>query len=266
MKKTAYLGPAGSYSQLAAQKMRPNDEKIEGKSFLEVASLVLSGKADYAVLPIENTLNGGVTQNVDILQYSDGLVAVQELTLEINHRLIYKKGADIRKITRIFSHAQALAQCSNYLEKHFSGASLIATPSTSGCVALIANDTDAGIVGSQFDVGEFAVLDANIADEKNNYTHFLLVKKGEIASDKSSKKIYFSATCKHQTGALLSLLTTIKDCSFNMTKIESRPIKDKMGEYRFFIEIEGDYSSEQTKKSLEKIKAETSSYKLLGCY
>lgn len=264
--KTAYLGPYGSYSQVVAEKMRPNDEKIEGKSFADVVNILLSGEADFAVLPIENTLNGGVMQNIDLLQYNDGIVAIEEYLLEINHRLITKKGASLSKIARVYSHAQALAQCSRFLEKTFPKASLIATPSTSGCIDMIKEESDAGIVGSQCDLTDFDVYDGNIADEKNNYTHFLLVKKGEIPSDKNSQKIYFSATCKHQPGALLHLLSTINECSLNMTKIESRPIKDKMGEYRFFIEIEGDYSSKEIKTSLEKIKGATSSYKLLGCY
>lgn len=264
--KTAYLGPSGSYSQVVARIMRPFDSEKECKSFLEVVNALLVGEADYGILPIENTLNGGVMQNIDFLQYSDGLVAVQEYALEIDHRLICKKGADKKKITRIFSHAQALAQCSQYLEKNFPDASLIATPSTSGCIKMISDDCDAGIVGSHCDCQGFEISESGIADEKNNYTYFLLVKKGEIESDKRSKKIYFSATCKHEPGALLGLLSVIYECGLNMTKIESRPIKDKMGEYRFFIEVEGDYSQESTKAALDKVKNHASSYKLLGCY
>lgn len=263
-KKVGYLGPEGSFSQLAAELMCPDYEKVAYNSFYLVMQSLITGETDAAVLPIENTLNGGVLQNIDLLQYSKGIVAVRERTVSVDHRLITLKGADKSKITKIYSHQQAIAQCSKYIFAHYPNAKLIATPSTSGCVEMIKTPADCGIVGAHFKAEGYELSNFNIADETTNRTHFLMVERGEIPQDRPSKKIYFSFTCPHEPGALLKILTHIS--SLNMTKIESRPIKNKVGEYRFFIEAEGDYSKVEVKRSINGLKGAATAFKLLGCY
>ena len=266
MKKTGYLGPQGSYSYLAAEKMREGDEKVPYSSFYLVINALKCGEIDFAVLPIENTLNGGVLQNMDLMQTSEGLVAVQECTVSIDHRLAYRAGADLKKITKIYSHRQALDQCFGYLNEHFPKAELIEATSTAASILKIKSDTDACIIGSHLKSEGLTLSDSNIADEKHNYTHFLLVEKGSIPEDKHSSRVYFSVTCSHRPGALAEMLKILERANLNMTKIESRPIKDRVGEYRFFIELEGDYAADNVKKALAKMVRAVSSFKLLGCY
>lgn len=264
--RTAYLGPEGSYSHLAATKMTPAAALFACANFRAVIKAVESGDCDCAVIPIENTLNGGVLQNIDLLQAAEGLVAVEETTLQLDHRLATLTGAKYSGISRIYSHEQPLAQCAEYLARNFPEAQLIATPSTAASLDLVKSFSDAAIVGAHVKREGIILSDGNIADGKNNFTHFLLIKRGSLDAGKRSSKIYFSVTCTHRAGALLDILEPMRAGGLNMTKIQSRPIKDKAGEYRFFIEVEGDYAESSVKNVLDWVKNSTNSFKLLGAY
>jgi prephenate dehydratase len=265
-KRAGYLGPEGSYSFLAAQTLCKGAKFVPFQSFPLVLSALTKGEIDEAVMPIENTLNGGVLQNIDLLQSTDDIVAVQACTIKIDHRLFTQEGADLHKIDTIYSHGQALAQCSHYLYEHFPHARLVATQSTAGSLERVKNPTEAAIAGSHLSPAGLVASAQNISDEQNNFTHFLRVVKGSIPWGTSSKRVYFSIVCAHRPGALLGILGIIAAYNLNMTKIESRPIKDRPGEYRFFIEADGDYASEEVVHALDALKNAASSYKLLGVY
>lgn len=266
MYKAGYLGPKGSYSMLAAQKLCPDAERISIPNFHILMQALVTNEVDEIVMPIENSLNGGVMQNIDLLQSTQGVIAVKECSVRIDHRLVTKKGVDKSKITRIYSHPQALGQCARYLAEKFPYAKQIETPSTAGSLAMIKEDTDAGIVGSHCEIGDLEITSECISDEKTNFTQFLLVRRGEVDETVHTNKIYFSVTCKHEPGALMRMLEVFDKHALNMTKIESRPIKDKVGEYRFFIELDADYASTNVKNALKEIKQKANSFKLLGCY
>lgn len=266
MSAVAYLGPEGSYSHLAVDLLAPNAKKVAFSSFPLVVGALLNGECNLAVLPIENSLNGAVLANIDLLQQSQGLVAVKTARLGLDHRLAYLDGADMRGISRIYSHEQALAQCGKFIFENFPEAELIATPSTAASLKMLKSAADACIVGAHTNFDGVVLSEENIADEKNNVTHFLLVKKGSAESAGHCAKVYFSATCKHEAGALFNLLSVIKNGGLNMTKIQSRPIKDKAGEYRFFVEVEGDFADAHVKQVLAEVKRAANSFKILGAY
>lgn len=259
-----YLGPQGSYSEIAAKTFRPDAVLREYASFFQLFRALSEEECDYIAVPIENSLNGGVSQNIDFLQSRDGIIATEECVVKIDHRLATLSGADLKNIKRIYSHQQALAQCGEYLSKTFPQAELIATRSTAASLSHVTDKTAAGIVGSHTLAEGFALSEENIADEKVNLTHFLLIERGGVSAIKHSKRIFFSAACKHKPGELLDMLVLIRE--LNMTKIESRPIKDRPGEYRFFIEVEGDISDKNTIQVLKSVKEAASSFKILGCY
>lgn len=263
--KCAYLGPCGSYSHLAATKMRPSDELFPYGNFRAVISAVKNGECDCAVIPIENTVNGGVLQNMDLLQASEDVIAVEETTLPIDHRLATLNGAT-GAVTRVYSHEQPLAQCSGYLAANFPSAQLIATSSTAASLDMVKTFSDAAIVGAHVEREGIVLSEENISDSKSNFTHFLLVRRGKVDKNVSSSKIYFSVTCMHASGALLDILEPMRAGGLNMTKIQSRPIKDRAGEYRFFIEVEGNYADGAVRKVLEGVKNSAKSLKLLGAY
>ena len=280
--KIAYLGPEGSYSHLAAkaflqtestEKNNVNewDECIPFRNFPEVLDAVMCGRVDAAALPIENSLQGGVSQNLDLLEVSKDLYAVKEYVLQIEHRLIYKEGTKLSEIGRVYSHRQALDQCSRFLDSEMPFASLRETESTMfGLSKAMEDDSgkSAAIAGSHavrlrngFVVGETC-----ISDQKNNDTHFLLVKKGEEVLPKTSERVFFCAVCPHRKGSLVELLQIIAKYGVNMTKIESRPVKDRPGDFRFFIEADCNIGEETTQKMLSEIQEKTLECKLLGAY
>lgn len=280
--KIAYLGPEGSYSHLAAKAFLETesmgvktvnewDECIPFRNFPEVLAAVKNGRVDAAALPIENSLQGGVSQNLDLLQATEGMFAVKEYVLRIEHHLIYKEGVKLTEIGRVYSHRQALDQCLEYLDRELPFASLRETESTAfGLTKAMEDDSgkSAAIAGAHtvhlrngFVVGKDC-----ISDEKNNFTHFLLVKKGEETLPKNSDLVFFSAVCPHRKGSLLELLQIIAKYNINMTKIESRPVKDRPGEFRFFIEAECDICSSDVQEMLSTIRGNTLECKLLGAY
>ena len=182
MEKIGYLGPEGSYSFIAAKALRPNAELITRSGFPAVFALLASGEADGAVVPIENSLNGGVMQNIDLLQYSENICATEEYTVKIDHRLVTRVGADLSGIKCIYSHAQALEQCAGYLYKNFPSARLISTGSTAASLDMVKDSTDAAIAGAHTKREGLVLSPENIADEENNFTHFLLLgRRARIA-------------------------------------------------------------------------------------
>ncbi len=280
--KIAFLGPEGSYSHLAAQsflasestgerKVNDWDECIPFRNFHEVFAAVSAGRVDAAAIPIENSLQGGILQNLDLLQDSKDLYAVKETVLRVDHRLIYKKGVKLCDIGRVYSHRQALDQCATFLSREIPFAALRDVESTAFGISRAMEDDSgksAAIAGSHAVNlrGGFVMSEESIADEKNNYTHFLLIKKGEGALPCESKRVFFSAVCPHKPGSLLELLQVIAKYGINMTKIESRPVKDRPGDYRFFIEADCCIGSSQVQDMLSAIKERTLECKLLGAY
>lgn len=264
--KVAYLGPEGSYSSLAAKNLCENAEYVPYHSFYSVISALLSGEVDYCVLPVENTLQGAVTQNLDLLYSRADLYAIKEFVLKIDHRLVTKCGASLADIKRIFSHEQAILQCGKFISENLPDAEIVYTESTAQSLLKIEKNTDAGIVGSHMQKDGFTLSCENIADEKKNFTHFLLVANGKKNLPEKSEKVYFAASCPHEPGALVKMLLILSDGGVNMTKIESRPKKNSPGEYSFFIEFEGDIETKSVRKLIESLKDYTKNFKLLGCY
>ena len=264
--KVGYLGPEGSYSFLAAKKMTPKGDLIAYDSFPLVFNALAADEVDCIVIPVENSINGEVTQNIDLLQETHGIIAVEECGIIIEHRLAVLSGADLKNIKRIYSHRQALDQCSKYLFANFPNAGLFATSSTSASLDMVKTKEDACVVGAHTKRDGIVLSDKNISDYKDNTTRFLKVVKGSADENKNTAKIYFAVTCPNVSGGLLKLLQRIAAHGLNMTKLQSRPIKGAVDEFAFFIEIEGDYSRPDIKKAIDDIKSAASSFKLLGTY
>lgn len=264
--KVGYLGPRESYSRLAAHKFRPEAELREYVAFFELFHALEEGECDYIAVPIENSLNGGVLQNIDLLQAHEDMIAVEECVVRVDHRLVTLRGADPAGIKRIYSHPQAFAQCGKFLQREYPRAELVPSASTAASLKLITSATEAGIVGAHVCADGFVLSEKNIADEELNFTHFLLIKRGTVPEKIHSEKIFISATCRHRPGELFNLLYIIKEGGLNMTKIESRPIKSKPGEYRFFIEFEGDISDSNSAQALKNIQKSANSFRILGVY
>ncbi len=261
--KVSCLGPDGSYSQLAASKMRAGYEIVLCHTFHETVRMLTSGEVDYAVLPIENSLNGGVFECLDLLEEED-VFAVEEFPLAVDHRLATLEGVKREDIERIYSHEQAFGQCAGYLKEHFPTAEYIRSTATVESLNKL-DAHSAGIVGAHINRQGVVLSEENIADNKGNFTRFLLVeRRGEIPAN--SSMVFFSAICADRPGSLLGLLKIFLNRRINLTRIESRPVKDQFGQYRFFIEFAGDLSADWVKRALSEAEKYCLQFKLLGAY
>ncbi len=260
------LGPKGSYSELAALRFSDGEgEIVLCPDFYTAVSALQKGEADFAVLPIENSIQGGVLKNLDLLEHPDAPFAVEELVLAIDHRLATLEGVSCDAIERIYSHEQAIGQCSEYLRTHFAGAKLLYTRSTAESLEKL-DAHSAGIVGAHAKKQGVVLSQENIADEKRNFTRFLRLVRREEAHPKRSEKVFFCAICKHRPGSLYELLGVFARHGINLTRIESRPIRDVFGEYRFFIEIDGDIAREEVRTALKEAEAFCRQFHIIGAY
>lgn len=262
--KVACLGPAGSYSELAAIGMCPQMQVILCRSFPETIAALVRGEADCAVIPIENSIQGGVLQNMDLLE-REKVFAVEETVLRIDHRLATKAGVPLSRIERVFSHEQAIGQCAQFLNEKLPHAQCIHTSSTAESLSRI-DDVSAGIVGAHAAREGVVLSEENIADEKRNFTRFLRLVRREGAMPEHSGMVFLCAVCEHRAGALLGLLQIFARHGLNLTRIESRPIKDVLGEYRFFIEFAGDVADKNVIRALAEAENVCRQFRILGAY
>ena len=260
----ACLGPEGSYSELAASKLVPNGTIRLCSNFSAVFDALESGAADNAVIPIENSIQGGVLQNLDLLETRDAC-ACRAMRLRIDHRLAVREGVRLADVTRIYSHEQAIGQCSRYLDAVFPHAERIFTQSTAKSLSML-DAHSAGIVGAHIRAPGVVLSAENIADEKNNFTQFFLLRRRSEGLPARGRTVFFSAVCEHRPGTLLELLRRFSARGINLTRIESRPIPAVPGEYRFFIEIDGDPSMPNVQAALSEAREDCRSFRILGIY
>ncbi|MGH9975097.1 MAG: prephenate dehydratase, partial [Nitrososphaeraceae archaeon] len=239
--KVAFQGERGAYSELAVIHLFPNSTPIPVRSFQEVIETLLSGLCDYAVVPIENSIEGSVNEVYDLLLQSN-MYIVGETFQRIHHCLIAIKGNDLSSLKEVYSHPQALAQCRHYLNEK----KLASMPvyDTAGAVKMIKdgqNKRAAAIASKRAaEIYGMEILDVGIEDRKSNYTRFYVLSR-EPANTKPSgndgTSIIFSV--KHAPGSLVNILSEFARREINLTKIESRPTKETPWEYNFFTDFEG---------------------------
>ena len=262
MQRISCLGPVGSYSELAAKRMCPDAEVILCHSFTDAVRKLMAGETDGAVLPVENSLNGGVLECLDLLEEQD-IFAREEFPLPVDHRLAVLEGVKYEDIKRIYSHEQALGQCANFLERNFPDAEYVGTASTVESLGSL-DKCSAGIVGSHIEREGVVLSKENIAD-RGNFTRFLLLERAGKLPERSAM-VFLAAVCAHRPGSLLGLLKIFQRYSLNLTRIESRPVKGAFGQYRFFIEFAGNLAEERVKAAIKEAGAYCDQFKLLGAY
>lgn len=262
--KVSCLGPEGSFSDCAAAQMCKGYEIVFCPNFSACVDLLERGEVDYAVLPVENSLNGGVLPVLDLLSSRD-IFGEEELLLHIDHRIALLEGVKLGDVDTICSHEQAIGQCSQYLAEHFPDAAYIGARATSESLKKL-NSHTAGIVGAHIRQEGVVLSEENIADNKQNFTRFLKVARGKGENKTKSAMVFLCAVCAHRPGSLLGLLKIFLRHGLNLTRIESRPVKEAFGEYRFFIEFAGDIASDRVRRALAEAELNCSQFKLLGAY
>ncbi len=264
--KIAYLGPEATFTQIAAiKKFGKSLDYIECSSIADVFTEVERGRADYGVVPIENSTEGAVNHTLDMFVDSD-LKICSEMYLPVRHNLL-SKHTKISVIKRIYSHEQVFAQCRKWLEKNLPNAKLTPCASTTQAAMFAASGKNRAAIASKVAAEEYKLnlLASSIEDSAHNITRFLIIGTKEIKPTKHDKtSIVFSM--KDRAGALHNVLVPFKKSNINLTKIESRPSKKKAWKYYFFVDMEGHKNSPSVKKVLEALGKECLFVKVLGAY
>ena len=240
--RVAYLGPKGTYAEKAAKALA-DLEKLESPSFLSCKGLMsvidnlANNLCEAAVVPIENSVEGGVTATLDALWKFPKININKAIVLPIKHALI--SSGKMTDISEVLSHPQALAQCSEWLSKNLPEAILLPTNSTSEAVNMVKNSTFRAAVGSKslVEIGSLNELAFPINDVPGNCTRFVLLTENELFEEANIASFAFSLL-SNNPGSLLEALNHIAELGFNMSKIESRPSKRELGEYIIYIDVE----------------------------
>ncbi|HZA06446.1 MAG TPA: prephenate dehydratase [Nitrososphaeraceae archaeon] len=263
--RVAFQGEKGAYSELATSQYFRNAEILPMKTFEEVFENIERGKVDFAIIPIENSIEGSINETYDLLLQTN-MVVSGEIYLRIRHCLIANKHTK-SIIDSVYSHPQALAQCRSYLKKK--RLEPIPTYDTAGAVKMIKerNIANAAAIASRraAEIYDMEILDEGIEDKKNNFTRFLVLSKTKTRPTHNDRtSIIFSIN--HLPGALYSILEEFANRKINLTKIESRPTKEAPWEYNFYVDFEGHSSEENTKHALQSVKKKCAFFKILGSY
>jgi prephenate dehydratase len=268
-KRIGFLGPVGTYTEEAALRYDSGAELRPFHTIAAVGNAVSSGATDEGVVPIENSLEGSVTYTLDLLISQSDLSISEEIVLPIEHFLMARPGTSIADIQVIYSHPQALAQCSDFLERSFPNAERAASLSTVAAVmALQDSELTAAAIAPQraAQLYEVEILGQNIQDNANNVTRFVVLDKqdhGPTGNDKTS--ICFSYR-EDAPGLLYRALGEFAQRGINLAKVESRPTKESLGRYIFLIDCEGHREDWPVQDALETLRAQVGMLKVLGSY
>ncbi len=262
--KIGFFGPSGSFTEEAALTIE--GDLVAFYSIPEVFDAVCQDKVDFGVVPIENSIEGSVGITLDLLAHDYDLKIKNEIILPISHNLLVNPNTNLDDIKIIYSHPQALSQCRKFIE----GLNVItqSAPSTSAAAELIVGKKNAAAI-STTRAAQIYGLDIalkNIQDYKNNLTRFVVINKQDhyrIGKDKTS--IVFSLP-KDRAGGLYEILGEFARKNINLTKIESRPSKEKLGSYIFFVDLEGHREDPEIRNILNIIKSKVGYIKILGSY
>ncbi|OQA40723.1 MAG: P-protein [Candidatus Omnitrophica bacterium ADurb.Bin314] len=262
----AYLGPEATFTHLAAlSKFGSSVEYRPCISFTEVFREVEMGRADYGVVPIENSIEGAVNHTLDMFIDSD-LKICSEIFYEISHSLM-TNAPDLKRVRRVYSKAEVFGQCRMWLETNLHHAGLVEAPSTAAAAQRAVQEDGAAAIGSKLaaTINNLPVLAEAIQDIANNVTRFLVISKQLPAMTKHDKTSVV-VSIRDKVGALYEMLLPIKKHKINMTKIESRPSKKKAWDYYFFIDFEGHVENPRVRKMLSEMERKVKFVKVLGSY
>lgn len=265
----ALQGEIGSFSEMAAlQYFGSSAEILSCNSFDEVAQVIKEGRADYAILPVENSQTGGIN-NVHDLLLSEDLFAVGEVILKIEHCLISHNESGPKVIEKIYSHPQALAQCERYLVKNFPDCQIIPVYDTAGSIKKIkeSKEVNAAGIASQRAASYYQmnIIEKGIEDNPFNFTRFLVLYPKLLTNDSNNKTSIIFAVVS-VPGAIYKCLKEFAIRNINLTRLESRPSRMKPWEYIFYLDFENGLQESVVQEALQSLRNCTTFIKIIGTY
>jgi len=268
-KRIAYLGPPGTFTEEAALLHDKTAQLIPFPSIPAVAVAVASGMAEEGVVAIENSIEGSVTDTLDLLIHESGVLIRKELVLPIEHHLLVKPGTQASEVKVLFSHPQALGQCRQVIERCFPRVEVVAALSTAGAVEdMMASNHPAAAIGNRRAAELYGaeVLATGIQDRESNVTRFVVLAPTDHLPTGFDKTSLCFSFADDSPGVLCDVLQKFAQRSINLTKVESRPSKESLGRYIFLIDLEGHHDDPAVSEALEQVRQETSLFKLFGSY
>jgi prephenate dehydratase len=266
--RIAYLGPRGTFSE-DALRAAVGDQQVDtvpAATVYDAIMAVREGKADRALVPFENSIEGGVTATLDTLSFeAEGVTLVGEYDLPVRHCLIAKHEMPLEQIQVVLSHPQASAQCARFIRENLPDAEVRAASSTAESDqpwAALGAESAADLYGG-------AVLRHGVEDEPDNITRFVWVApEGTSASGEGlwRTSLVFSELGEDHPGALVDALQVFSDRSINLTRIESRPLRRGLGRYQFFLDIEGTAGEQPLASAIEALQEVAESVRVLGSW
>ncbi|MEN3013680.1 MAG: prephenate dehydratase [Endomicrobiia bacterium] len=262
----SYLGPEGTFTHLAAIKIFGNKNYYISKETInDVFYSVEKDEAEFGVVPVENTTEGIVTHTLDMFLECD-LYICGEINMKISHCLISKEFS-IEKIKHLYSHPQAIAQCKSFINTKLHNVKIYEVSSTAEAARIISHKKNSAAIASEISAKIYGlkILARNIQDLEDNYTRFIIIGKHKIPnSGKDKTSIMFSL--KDRVGILHDALAPFKKYGINLTKIESRPSRQRPWEYVFFVDFVGHIEDKNVKKAIDELEKLCMYYKFLGSY
>lgn len=271
--RIGFLGPEGTFTEEALEKylaMAGGGSSFIKMQFSSIPELMyaLSGEIDMAVVPVENSLEGSVNITLDMLIHEVEVKIKGEIVLPIRQNLLAKKEIPLEAVETVYSHPQAIFQSRKFLSEHLPRAVIKDTLSTSEAARIVSElGGNAAAIGGRrlCRIYGLKVLAEDIQGCKNNMTRFFVLSSSdEKRTGRDKTAIVFST--ENRPGSLFNSLKVFAERGLNLTKIESRPSRRTLGEYVFFMEVEGHREDNTLKEALEKLKSHTNHFKILGSY
>ena len=268
-KRIAYLGPQGTFTEDAALLHDKTAQLIPFPSIPAVAVAVASGMAEEGVVAIENSLEGSVTDTLDLLIHESGVFIRKELVLPIEHYLLVKQGTEAGSVKVLYAHPQALGQCRNVIERCFPKVNVVAALSNAAAVEeMMVSTHPAAAIGTRRAAELYGaeILARGIQDKTSNVTRFVVLALTDHPPTGADKTSLCFSFADDRPGVLCEVLQKFAERNINLAKIESRPSKESLGRYIFLIDIEGHHDDSLVSEVLKQVREVTSLFKVFGSY
>jgi chorismate mutase/prephenate dehydratase len=262
----AYLGPEGTFSEAAAVKHFGHAAKgLPCASIDEVFHSVERGEAHYGVAPVENSTEGAVSRTLDLM-LGTSLTICGEVLLRVRQHLMRKLSV-MQGVQVVYSHAQSLAQCHEWLARHLPGVETIPVSSNGEAARMAAEDPSAAAIGSELAAEHYGlhIIGRDVEDDTNNTTRFLVLGR-EVVAPSGRDKTSIVLSTQNRPGALLDILTPLSMRNIGLTKLESRPARNGAWEYVFYLDLEGHRDNPDIQEALADLEGRCAFLKVLGAY
>lgn len=269
--RIAYLGPPGTFSEEAVTRceLAAGDEPLPLASFADAWDAVLAGKAEAALLPVENSIEGAIGTTLDLLVHRAGLMIRREVLLPVQQQLLAPAGTTLAQVTRVLSHPQPLGQCARFLRERLPAARLEATHSTADAAIQVSQGlAHAAAIGSRAAAGRYglSIIAESIQDSDENTTRFLLVARADEAPTGRDRTSIAFTLDRDRPGGLYEVMGEFASRGINLSKVESRPMKQALGHYVFFLDFEGHRLDAPCAAAIESLGKLVHRLYLLGSY